>query len=255
MLQAKGVSLPRLSQSVQKATERTIHQKAGIILSNPSATLFCEEKAPRWQNVTRASTKWHGACLTLKSMNGCTEVLEQVEVATPPIVAATERKSAPIRIWLVDDNSSFRGLLANLLEEETDFEIERQFPSPVPLLRALEEGTTPDGLDAVRPIKTLAKGTHVMMLTTFSAPGCREQAFRDGASDFMMKTWPITEINNHIRQAMEFGSVAGLLTSFFAEGRPVQRIAETKEVALMEKSSGFDRWLAFLRGLMQFIPS
>ena len=85
-----------------------------------------------------------------------------------------------------------------------------------------------------------------------SVPGTRERAFREGASDFMLKTWPIAEISMHIRQAIELGSVAGLLTAFLGQGQTVKQ-PETMEV--VEKSSRFERGLAYLRGLLKFSPS
>ncbi len=109
---------------------------------------------------------------------------------------------------------------------EPGFKCERQFASPPEVLEALSRETAPDiilldvemgehnGLEAVRPIKALAPEAHVLMLTTFSGPGGRERAFREGASDFMLKSWRMPEIVSHIRQAMEFGSVAGLMTAF-----------------------------------------
>ena len=173
---------------------------------------------------------------------------------------------------MVDDNGSFRSLLAQLLDDEGDFDCERQFSSPPEILEALSRETAPDiilldiemgeynGLDAIRPIKVLAPDTHVLMLTTFAGPGGREKAFREGASDFMLKTWTTPEIVTHIRQAMEFGSVAGLLTAFLSGGGPVEKAATQKTAAAktMEtrvQTSGMERWLANLRGFLKFSPS
>lgn len=201
-------------------------------------------------------------------MNGCNDILESAE-AFSAASATVEHGSevAPIRIWMVDDNAAVRGLLANILDEERGLVCERQFSSPVGVLEALSRETAPDiilldiemgehnGLEALRPIKALAQDTHVLMLTTFAGPGSRERAFRDGASDFMLKSWPVEQITKHIRQAMEFGSVAGLLTAFLGQGRPIENPAEPKEIELVEKSSGLDRWLAHLRGWLKFSPS
>jgi DNA-binding NarL/FixJ family response regulator len=174
-----------------------------------------------------------------------------------------EAGSKSIRIWLVDDNSGFRALLASILNDEVGFECSRQFSCPDSLLRALSREPAPDiilldiemgehnGLDAIRPIKSLAKRTHVLMLTTFAAPESRERAFREGASDFMLKTWPITEIAMHIRQAMEFGSVAGLLTAFLGKGAA----REVPQLEPVRKTNGVERWFVSLRGFLKFSPS
>ncbi len=202
-------------------------------------------------------------------MNGCEEVLRGAEsISTTPSCVAGGNDSAPIRIWMVDDNSQFRGLLANILNEERGLEIERQFPSPTAVLRALGLEEPPDvilldiemgeenGLDAVRPIKELAKNTHVLMLTTFSGPLSRERAIRDGASDFMFKSWPVSEIVSHIRRAMEFGSVAGMMTmtAFLDQTKSVEKPIEARKPELARKSRGTDRWWTHLRGWMKLSP-
>jgi DNA-binding NarL/FixJ family response regulator len=206
-------------------------------------------------------------------MNGCNEILESPGVvSTMPSGSAdvNENELATTRIWMVDDNSAFRALLASILNEESGFECARQFSSPVGVLEALKREAAPDvilldvemgeynGLDAVRPIKMLAKDTHVLMLTTLAGPGGRERAFREGASDFMLKTWPVAEIIDHIRQAKELGSVAGLLTAFLSKGKPVELgmpAKDAREVQVVEKSSGAERLFTYLRGLLKFSPS
>src|SRR5205814_3907135 len=171
-----------------------------------------------------------------KIMNGCSNVLTGNESTSVfPIRAGTEAGGKSIRIWLVDDNDGFRALLASILNDEEGFECSRHFASPTAVMEALARENPPDiilldiemgdanGLDAIGPIKSLAGGTHVLMLTTFAVPGTRERAFREGASDFMLKTWPIAEISMHIRQAIELGSVAGLLTAFLGQGQTVKQ--------------------------------
>lgn len=200
-------------------------------------------------------------------MNGCNEILESAgSVSEAPACLVADREFTPIRIWLVDDNSGFRALLASLLTEEGGFECERQFPSPTAVLKALSQEAAPDvilldiemgeqnGLDAIRPIKSLAANTHVLMLTTFARPESRERAFREGASDFMLKTWLIGEITTHIRRAIELGSVAGLLTTYLGEGEPAESRVGTQKAA-MEKANGMDRWLNYVRGWLKFSPS
>jgi len=204
-------------------------------------------------------------------MNGCNEILESAGmVSETPAGSMNRQEFATTRIWMVDDNSAFRALLTSILNEEDGFECARQFSSPVGVLEALKREAAPDiilldvemgeynGLDAIRPIKMLAQETHVLMLTTFAGPGGRERAFREGASDFMLKTWPVMDIMDHIRRAQELGSVAGLLTAFLSKGKPVDLAMPVKDagqVELVEKSSGADRLFSYLRGLWKFSPS
>ena len=204
----------------------------------------------------------------MNAYNGINGVLEWAgNSSTTPAFLPGGRASDSTRIWLVDDNAAFRSLLANLLDAEVDFKCERQFPSPPAILEALSRETPPDivlldiqmgeynGLDAIRSIKALAPETHVLMLTTFAGPDARERAFRDGASDFMLKGWPIPEIVSHVRQAMEFGPVAGLMTAFLTGEKPVVKTATPKIAELTTKSSGAERWLAYLRGWLKLSPS
>jgi len=177
------------------------------------------------------------------------------------------RESAPIRIWVVDDNSTIRDLLGNLLNEEDGFECARQFSSSAAVLKALSTEAGPDvilldvqmgaenGLDAIRPIKSLACNTHVLMLTTFGPPEVRERAFREGASDFLLKSWQFAELATHIRRAMEFGPVAGLLTAFLDRQVPAEKSAEAPQFQTARKAATPDRWFTSLRGWLKFSPS
>jgi DNA-binding NarL/FixJ family response regulator len=201
-------------------------------------------------------------------MNGYNGVVERMGTClTMPTGLSGRRASDTTRVWLVDDNAAFRSLLANLLDEQVDFKCERQFSSPPEILEALSCETAPDiilldiqmgehdGLDAIRPIKALAPDTHVLMLTTFAGPDARERAFREGASDFMRKSWTIPEIASHMRQAMEFGSVAGLMTAFLSSGMPVEKPATPKIAEMTAKTSGAERWFEYLRGWLKLSPS
>jgi len=201
-------------------------------------------------------------------MNGYNEVLERAgNPLVTPACLSSDREAKSTRIWMVDDNATFRSLLGNLLKDEADFACERQFSSPPAVLEALSRETAPDiilldiemgehnGLDAIRPIKALAPETHVLMLTTFSGPGSRERAFREGASDFMLKTWPIPKIAGHMRQAMEFGSVAGLMTAFLSGSKPVEKTVAPKTAEITVRTSRAEGWLAHLRGLLKLSPS
>jgi len=72
-----------------------------------------------------------------------------------------------VRVWLVDDNDQLRTLIAEVLGRQGGIECARQFSSPDALLSELASKSGPDvilldvqmgdrnGLDAVRPIKSL----------------------------------------------------------------------------------------------------
>lgn len=202
-----------------------------------------------------------------------TGIMEMVKANEPFSAAAAYAEKdielKPIRIWMVDDSRNLRTLLRDLLATEEDLECEREFENPPGVLRALAEEAPPDvilldiqmgaynGLDAIRPIKSLAPDTHVLMLTTLATPEVRERAYREGASDFMLKGWALEEMVTHIRQVMDYGSVAGLLTSFLGQGSPLPARLEPKPkpVEVAGKSSWMERWQMNLRGMLKFSPS
>jgi|GEM_PF-2180531 len=202
-----------------------------------------------------------------KNMNACNEILGREHLETSAICAAGAKRFGLARVWLIDDNARFRLLLASLLEDE-GFDCERAFSNPEEALSALAQEAPPDmilldiemgeynGLDAIRPLKSVAKETHILMLTTFASPGARERAFREGASDFMLKSWLPNEIAEHLRQAMEFGSVAGLMTAFLSGGvSVVDRVAPKEATLATSRLTIAERWTSYLRGLLKFSPS
>ena len=107
-----------------------------------------------------------------------------IAVTSEPTPAVTPNVS----VWLVDDNDQFRSLVAEMLSRRVGIQCARQFSSPDALLSALASKLGPDvilldiqmgdhnGLDAVRPIKSLARTTRVLMYTT-----CYDQKWRERA--------------------------------------------------------------------------
>ncbi len=130
-------------------------------------------------------------------------------------IAATTGPSQPstpnVSVWLVDDNDRFRTLVAEMLGRRDGIQCARQFSSPDALLSALASKPGPDvilldvqmgernGLDAVRPIKSLARSTRVLMYTTCYDQEWRERALDDGASDYLLKTDPVDKVVERIR--------------------------------------------------------
>ena len=119
---------------------------------------------------------------------------------------------APINVWLVDDDEGYRTLLAELLTTQQGIDCPRQFDSPDAALSALASKTGPDvllldihmhdwnGLDAIRPIKSLARSTRVLMLTTFYDGGSHSRAMEEGASGFLLKSCEVHRLAEHIRK-------------------------------------------------------
>ena len=127
------------------------------------------------------------------------------------VSAPTESFTPNVRVWLVDDNDQIRTMVAELLSLQGGIECARHFSSPDALLSELASKPGPDvilldvqmgernGLDAVRPIKSLTRSTRVMMFTTCYNKVWRERALEDGASDYLLKSSPMENVAARIR--------------------------------------------------------
>jgi DNA-binding NarL/FixJ family response regulator len=143
---------------------------------------------------------------------------EEITTAVPPVpgtipvTAGPAHSFAPtVKVWLVDDNDQIRALVAELLNGQGGIECARHFSSPDALLSELASRPGPDvilldvqmgdrnGLDAVRPIKSLTRATRVLMFTTSNDPAWRERALHEGASDYLLKSSPMDKVAERIR--------------------------------------------------------
>jgi DNA-binding NarL/FixJ family response regulator len=118
----------------------------------------------------------------------------------------------PIKIWHVDDDRQYRELLGTLLSEQEGIECQRDFPSADAALSALASKLGPDvllldicmggqsGLDAIAPIKSLARATRVLMLTTFYDSDAHSRALEEGASGFLLKHDSLDQLLEQIRK-------------------------------------------------------
>jgi DNA-binding NarL/FixJ family response regulator len=127
-----------------------------------------------------------------------------------------------LRVWLVNDNAALRGLFAQLLTQQPSIRCRRQFPSVQAVLAALAEERPPDmilldvhlggqsGLSAIGPIRKLAPTVKVLMLAMFSSMHYEAEAFRAGASGFLLMSYELKEIVNLIHQAHRNPGAPGL---------------------------------------------
>jgi DNA-binding NarL/FixJ family response regulator len=117
----------------------------------------------------------------------------------------SESAKAMVRIWLIEDNDSFRSVVARELNDIAGFECPRAFANCETALEALT-GERPDvilldvglpgmnGIAAIGKIKERAPGTHIVMLTVFDEPEKISQAIQAGASGYLLKTASEEEI-------------------------------------------------------------
>lgn len=116
-----------------------------------------------------------------------------------------------IRLLLADDQALVRGALAALLGLERDLvvvaEVGRGDEVVAAALRsraqvALVDVEMPgiDGIEACRELSVHAPGVRSLVVTTFGRPGYLRRAMDAGASGFVVKDTPATELAEAVRQ-------------------------------------------------------
>lgn len=118
-----------------------------------------------------------------------------------------------ISILLAEDQGMVRGALASLLDLEVDFEVVAQVGRgdevlaaalahrpDVCLLDIEMPGMT--GLDAAALVAEHLPQARVLVLTTFGKPGYLRRAMQAGASGFLLKDAPASQLANAIRRAL-----------------------------------------------------
>jgi len=154
-----------------------------------------------------------------KVMSSVVETFKQTESVVngeAALVAGENHSSTPaVKVWLVDDNDELRTLIAEVLGHHGGIDCVRHFSSPDALLSALASKPGPDvilldvqmgdrnGLDAVRPIKSLTRATRVLMFTTCYNHEWRERALDEGASDYLLKSDRMEKVVARIRTAVQ----------------------------------------------------
>jgi two-component system response regulator DesR len=116
-----------------------------------------------------------------------------------------------IRLLLAEDQAMVRGALVALLELEGDLEVVAQVGRGDEIAAAVA-AHRPDvalldielpGLDGIAAAGQIRKGTpstRVLMLTTFGRPGYLRRAMEAGASGFLVKDGPASELAAAIRR-------------------------------------------------------
>lgn len=119
--------------------------------------------------------------------------------------------SARIRLLLADDQALVRGALAALLELEPDLEVvvqvgrgdevvaaAREHRPDVALLDVEMPGL--DGISAARALRAAVPTCRVLVVTTFGRPGYVRRALEAGASGFVVKDTPATQLADAVRR-------------------------------------------------------
>jgi two-component system response regulator DesR len=123
-----------------------------------------------------------------------------------------------IKVLIAEDQGLVRGALAALLGLEGDIDVVAQVGRGDEVVaRALEsrpdvalldiEMPGLDGLAAAAQLRRALPGCRVLILTTFGRPGYLRRAMEAGASGFLLKDAPATELASAIRRAAAGGRI------------------------------------------------
>jgi two-component system response regulator DesR len=136
-----------------------------------------------------------------------------------------------IRVLIAEDQGMVRGALASLLSLEHDIEVIAQVSRGDEVLAAAL-AAQPDialldiempgqtGLDAAVELTSALPSCRVLILTTFGRPGYLRRAMEGGASGFLLKDAPASELASAIRRALTGERVVdpGLAAAALSQG-------------------------------------
>jgi two-component system response regulator DesR len=150
------------------------------------------------------------------------------------------------RILLAEDQTLVRGALAALLALEADLEVvadvgrgDQVLPEALrtrPDVALLDiEMPGLDGLAAAAQLRSAMPGCRVVMLTTFGRPGYLRRAMEAGASGFLLKDTPASDLADAVRRVARGQRVVdpALALSALAEGANPLSEREREALALV----------------------
>lgn len=168
-----------------------------------------------------------------------------------------------IRVLLAEDQAMVRGALAALLALEADLEVVGEVgrgDQVVP--RALEarpdvalvdiEMPALDGLSAAAQLRAAVPACRVIILTTFGRPGYLRRAMEAGASGFLLKDAPATELADAIRRVARGQRVVDSTLALAALSEGANPLSEREREALaLSAASGTVADIAATLGLSE----
>jgi two-component system response regulator DesR len=116
-----------------------------------------------------------------------------------------------IRLLLADDQALVRGALTALLNLEPDLEVVAEVGSGDAVVAAVlkhrpdvalldVEMPGLDGISATADVRAAAPDTKVLIVTTFGRPGYLRRALQAGASGFVVKDTPASQLADAVRR-------------------------------------------------------
>jgi DNA-binding NarL/FixJ family response regulator len=126
--------------------------------------------------------------------------------------------SRATRVWLIEDNDSFRSALVRVIDQQPGMHCDHNFTSCEDALAALARDPAPDvvlldvglpgmsGLDGIKRLREASPGVRVIMLTMFDDHDKVFKSICAGASGYLLKTTPKDKITEAIREVLEGGA-------------------------------------------------
>ncbi|GAA3725789.1 response regulator transcription factor [Gordonia hankookensis] len=119
--------------------------------------------------------------------------------------------SEPIRLLLADDQALVRGALAALLELETDLDVVAEVGRGDEVVVAAREHRVDvclldiempgmDGIEVAAALRSELPDTRSLIVTTFGRPGYLRRAIDAGASGFVVKDTPASQLADAVRR-------------------------------------------------------
>jgi two-component system response regulator DesR len=168
-----------------------------------------------------------------------------------------------IRILLAEDQAMVRGALAALLALEPDLEVVAQVGRgdevvPAALASAPDvalidiEMPGADGLTAAAQLRTAVPACRVAILTTFGRPGYLRRAMEAGATGFLLKDTPASQLADAIRRIARGQHVVDPALAVAALSEGANPLSEREREALaLAGSSGTVADIAASLGLSE----
>ncbi len=154
-----------------------------------------------------------------------------------------------VRVLIAEDQAMVRGALSALLSLEDDIEIvaeasrgDEVVPAALDALPdvALLDIEMPggDGLSAAKELRSRLPSCRVIILTTFGRAGYLKRAMENGASGFLLKDAPSSELAGAVRRVMNGERVVdpNLATAALSEGE--NPLTERERDVLAASSNG-----------------
>jgi len=162
-----------------------------------------------------------------------------------------------IRVWVVDDNASFRRAVIDEINDDDGLRCERDFGACESLLEGLAHAPAPEvflmdiglpglsGLEAISAVKARAPDSEIIMLTMFDDQDRIFRALCAGASGYLLKS-SNEDIAAAIHEAVKGGAplsrpIARAALDYFTRSTPVSndyRLSDRERKVLQLMAEG-----------------